>query len=120
MRYDPALRLYDSGVVVSAAGAVYFQLDLGSGAFQILGMRLAAVQLSPKGAAPVEIRYVVVESDGTSYSSNLTGGWVTEAHPYALPYQPVVVGPGRLVVATVAHSSSDALRCTILYRRFKQ
>lgn len=118
MSFYPHVRIYDSGIVAAAAGAdVTFSISLGDGVFQILGMRLAVVQAAPKGAIPVEIRNGITESDGTSRTVNLTGGWATEMHPFALASQPTVIGPGSIVVKTVAASASDAHRLTTVWRR---
>lgn len=111
---------WDSGVRSAIGGnEVVIQFTIGRGLFQILSMRLMIVQTSPKGPIPVEVRLRLKQSDGTYLSTNLLGGWVTEMHPFSLPNQPIIPGPARLMVKTVAANTIDAHRLTVTYRRVK-
>ncbi len=114
------VKTWDSGIKSAVAGAaVTIQFTLGTGYFQILGLRLAVVQAAPKGAIPVEVRNGITQSDRSTHTVNLPGGYATEMHPFNLPTQPTVVGPGTIVVKTVAGSAADAHRLTVMYRRLK-
>ena len=115
-----SVKTWDSGVRSEIGGnELTIQFTIGHGLFQILNMRFITVQTSPKGAIPVEVRLRMKQSDGTYLTGNLPGGWVTEMHPFGLPYQPIITGPARMMVKTVAANTIDAHRLTVTYRKVK-